>query len=98
MCNRKVRASVITLEDTARNCFVLLYSGPHCHFGALCAGRCMPIMLRGIIKHPLNLREPSRTLLHTHKKTPHKRLILQICQKYPDLWHAICFLELEQDV
>ena len=44
----------------------------HCHYAT--AGRGIPIMLRGITKHPLNLRESSRTLLHM--KTP-KRLVLQ---------------------
>ena len=41
----------------------------HCHYAtAATAGRGMPIMLRGITKHPLNLRDSSRTLLYM--KTP----------------------------
>ena len=55
----------------------------------------MLIMLRGITRHPLNLRESSRTLLHM--KTPEKASFT-MGQKCPDLWHAICSLELEHAV
>jgi hypothetical protein len=55
----------------------------------------MPIILRGVTQRSLNLREPSRTLLHM--KIP-KEASFTMDQKCSDLWHAICSLELEHEV
>jgi hypothetical protein len=55
----------------------------------------MAIMLRGNTKHSLNLKDSSTTLLHM--KTS-KAASFTMGQKCPDLWHAICSLELEHDV
>ena len=55
----------------------------------------MPIMLRGIARYPLNLRGSSRPLLQ--RKTS-QEAYFTMGQKCPDVWHAICSLELEHDV
>ena len=54
----------------------------------------MPIMLIGITKHSLNLRDSSRTPLYINSK----KTSFTTGQRYPDLWHVICFLELEHAV
>jgi len=41
-------------------CLTLDYAA----FGVLGAGRGIPVMLRGIIRHSLNVIDSSRTLLH----------------------------------
>jgi len=51
-------------------------------------------MLRGITRDPLNLREASMTLLHM----PPQEASFTLGQKCPDVWHAICSLELEYEV
>jgi hypothetical protein len=53
---------------TALYCLTLDYAA----FGVLGAGRGIPIMLRETIRHPLNVIDWSRTLLHT--KIPQEAL------------------------
>src|SRR2546425_808881 len=61
-CNRKVRASVMALEIplvTALYCLTLDYAA----FGVLGAGRALPIMLGGLLRHSFNVLDSSETFL-----------------------------------
>ena len=53
----------MALGDAATRLFVLTYPGL-CGLWSLGAGRGIPIMLRGIAKPSLNLRDLSGTLIH----------------------------------
>ena len=55
----------------------------------------MPLMLRAIPRPPLNLRDLYRTLIYM--KIP-QEAYFTMGQKCPDVWHAICSLELQYDV
>jgi hypothetical protein len=84
----------MALGDTVRRCFVLPYSGLCCLWS--------PRNRKGYDYHAernhKTLSQYKRLVQDTlHMKTP-KKASFTMGQNCPDLWHAICSLELEHDV
>src|SRR5262245_20507217 len=93
--NRNVRASVMALGENARYCFVLSYSGLCC----LWRHRSSKMLNDHAERHHTTLSQSERLVQNIPTyENPSKEASFTMGQKCPDLWHAICSLELEHDV